>query len=160
MIVAAVMPVERRKDVVLIQTNIIDVGRQEFDDGRECATIVAYRAEADLALPVVVVHVVEPQLTIGFRQQIAVAVGNGVHVGNQPERGITLPHVEVALDIDVGGEAADFFRGEIAAVVEDTTHDDRVADAPRENNTGHTCEYAQYEDSYESMAFHDDKITI
>ena len=45
------------------------------------------------------------------------------------------------------------------AIVEHTLQYERVNDTPRKHNAGHTYEYAQHDDGYPLMAFHDYKIT-
>ena len=55
--------------------------------------------------------------------------------------------------------SSDVVRRIVAAVVEHATEHERVDGTPRKHSAGHTHEYAQHDDGYPLMAFHDDKST-
>ena len=145
--------------MVAVEADVVDVGRHELNDGWQRLAVVADGAVADLSLGFIFIDVFEVQFVIRFRYQVAFSVGNGVHRRYEPQRRVTSPDVDVALDINIAGDAIDVVRGEVTPVAEHTFQDERVCTTRRKHSAGHTHKYAQHKDCYLLMAFHDYKIT-
>ena len=142
-VVPTVVTVEGRENVVVEDADVIDGRRHEVGNGGHGATVVAYGAEGHLPARLMLAETLETQLIIRLRHQQAVAVGNGVHRGDDPQREITAGDVIAGLDIHVAGETANAIRRVVTRITEDSLQQQGVFNTSRKNNAGHTREYAQ-----------------
>ena len=70
--------------MIVVETDVVDTGRHELYYGRHGAAIMADGAETDLSVYVILSDVLESNLIIGFCNQFALTIGNGVHGRNEP----------------------------------------------------------------------------
>lgn len=70
--------------MIVVETDVVDTGRHELHYGRHGTSVMADGAETNLSVYVILSDVLKGNLIIGFCNQFALTIGDGIHGRNEP----------------------------------------------------------------------------
>ena len=87
--------------MTLVERHIVDVGREEVDEGRHHLAVLANGTTHHACVDVEVVVVVEEHLGVGLSDILTRILGDVVHRGDELEEDVALLDIETHLGVDM-----------------------------------------------------------
>ena len=139
----------------VVQVDVVDVGRDEVEQGRHGVSVPTDGAGEHLSVDGHVVGTVDGYLAVRLPDILPWISGQCVHRRDEPERRVTFLHMVTAFHVDIVLESLDVLLV-LFLVAVDTVQDECVGLFPGPQCGGHACEENAHHDCADgwSTVFH------